>query len=255
METFSLIQYSLDQSITRQALEEASTTVKAIARTDCARMSNDLFGIVISRLSKADALTFQAALKKHDFPTHLVSDRKLPLLHESFQIQRIARKDTIIELSDSIGRMYPRPVSDLVFLAGGIVQTVAFKSKTHQHMDFRGGEGKGGGMGGLVTEREHYEEKQTVFRLDFFFWNAPNRLHTVLTEDTVIFHHGNPLRPRDKAGLCGLMFAMADILPSQRLNQGLRDPQAGLIYPSMQSYEEEIRWHFHRLDPKNQGGA
>ncbi|MGL5019502.1 MAG: hypothetical protein ACRDBP_15310 [Luteolibacter sp.] len=56
MASFSLLQLSLDQTITRESLEEASDAVPSIARTDCAHLQRDLFGIVVSNLSFSQKL-------------------------------------------------------------------------------------------------------------------------------------------------------------------------------------------------------
>ena len=247
METFSLLQESLDQSIDRQSLEDASDAVPAVARADCARMQRELFGIVVSRLERGEALAFQVELKRRNFPTSVVADKDLPVLHESFQIQRIEIRGEMLVLTDSMGRERTRPLTDLVFLAGGFLNRIEFKTEWHQHLDFRGTGVRGGGMPQLVTEREFREENELQFRLDFFFWAAPNRLHAALHKETAIFHQGNPLRLKDRAALEEMMTTLARLLPPERLNSGLQDSQAGRIYPNLASYEGEIRWHFHRL--------
>lgn len=248
METFSLLQTSLDQSIVRQSLEDASDAAPSVARADCARMQRELFGILVSRLGRDEALAFQAELKRRDFPTEVVADKDLPVLHESFQIQRIELRGEALVLTDSMGRERPRPLTDLVFLAGGFLNRIEFKTEWHQRLDFSAAEGRG--MPRLTNEREYREETELQFRLDFFFWAAPNRLHAALGKETAIFHQGKPLRLRDRAALIELMSALAKLLPPERLNAGLRDPQTGRIYPGFQRYEEEIRWHFHRLKPQ-----
>ena len=125
------------------------------------------------------------------------------------------------------------------------MKRIEFKTEWHQHLEF-GGSGKGG-MPKLVTEREYREESELNFRLDFFFWSPPNRIHAAVHKDTVIFHQGNPLRLRDIAALRELMFAMGHLLPPERLSSSLRDPLSTRIYPTLACYEEEIRWHFHRI--------
>ena len=167
METFSLLQISLDQVIDRRALEDASM---AVARADCARLQRELFGIVVSGLPHPEALAFHAELARRDFPAEVVADRDLPVLHESFQIQRIERRGEVLVLTDSMGRERVRPLTDLVFLAGGFFNRIEFKTEWHQHLDFRGADGRGGGMPKLVTEREFREENELRFRLDLFFW-------------------------------------------------------------------------------------
>lgn len=250
METFSLLQESLDQSIDRQSLEDASDAAPPVARADCARILRELSGIVISRLERDEALAFQAELQRRNFPTTVVADNDLPVLHESFQIQRIEIRGEVLVLTDSIGRERVRPISDLVFLAGGFLHRIEFKTEWHQHLDFgRGGAG-GKGMPQLVTERESKEETELQFRIDFFFWSTPNRLHAALHKETAIFHQGKPLRLKDRAALEEMMSVLAKLLSPERLNLGLRNPQSGRIYPNLPCYEKEIRWHFHRLAPR-----
>lgn len=243
METFSLLQESLDQSIDRQMLEDASDAAPSVARADCARMQRELFGIVVSRLERDEALAFQAALKHRNFPTTVVADNELPLLHESLQIQRIEHRGEVLVLTDSMGRERTRPLTDLVFLAGGFLNRIEFKTEWHQRMEFTGYRG----MPQFVTASESNEENELQFRLDFFFWSAPNRLHAALRKETAIFHQGKPLRLKDRPALEEMMASLAKLLPPERLNLGMRDPRSGRIYPNLPGYEKEIRWHFHQL--------
>ncbi len=82
MATYSLLQVSLNQTIDRESLEDASTVVPSIARADCSHLQRDLFGIVVSNLPIDEAKAFQAELKRRGFPTDLVADHELPMLHE-----------------------------------------------------------------------------------------------------------------------------------------------------------------------------
>jgi hypothetical protein len=50
MATFSLLQLSLDQTIARESLEEASAVLPSVALADCALLQRDLFGIMVSNL-------------------------------------------------------------------------------------------------------------------------------------------------------------------------------------------------------------
>lgn len=248
METFSLLQETLDQGIDRQSLEEASDAAPSVARADCARLQRELFGILISRLGRDEALAFQAALKLRKFPTELVADKQLPILHESFQIQRVEVRGEVLVLTDSMGRERTRPLSDLVFLAAGFFNRIEFKTELHDRLEFGTGYK---GMPQVVTDREIKEEAELNFRLDFFFWAEPNRLHASLRDETAIFHQGEVVRMKNRAAIDKLLAAMSALLPPERLNSVLRDPKTARVYPTFQCYESEIRWHFHRL---KQGG-
>lgn len=242
METYSLLQIHLDQTIERAALEDATDGVRSIARIDCPRILQERSGILVSGLERDDALAFQAALKRHHFPTTVVNDNQLPLLHESFQIQRIDHRDEILLLTDSMGRVRTKHLSDLVFMAAGFMGRVEFKSGNYVEVNPR----RDCESHMYLTEREIHEETATEFRLDFFFNEAPHRLNALLGAETSIFHQGKPVRMKNQAAMDELLAAMARLVPQERLNSVLRDPASAPIYPNSHCYEKEIRWHFHR---------
>lgn len=247
METFSLLFKSLDQTITRESLEEASDAATSVARADCPRLLRENSGILVSRLPGDEAHAFQASLAGRGFETEVVSDALLPVLHETYQIQRVETRDEVLVLTDSLGRERVRPLTDLVFLAAGFLNRIEFKTELHQRLDFRGHEGRGAGMPKLVTERELKEETEQIFRMDFFFWAEPNRFHLLLTNETSIFHQGAPIRMKLRVAIERMMSDLAKLLPPERLNRPMRDPLQPRVYPSLASYENEIRWHFQRL--------
>ena len=65
-----------------------------------------------------------------------------------------------------------------------------------------------------------------------------------------MFFHGRPLRLRDTALLLGAMMDLRELLPPERVAAGLKRSDTQTAYPSLKRYEEEIRWHFHRLTPR-----
>jgi len=234
MATYSLLQVSLDQTLDRQTLEEASDSVPSVARADCVRMQRDLFGVLISHLPLEEAQTFQAELKRRGFLTDVVADRDLPTLHEAFTIQRIEIQEHVLCFTDTLGRVQTRPREGLVFVAGGFLTQSKIKHSLVA-------------MGDAETDRP---ERQTVlpeFRLDFFFWSAPHRLRASISAEGMMFYQQRPMRLRDTALLLGAMMDLQELLPRERVGAGLRRPDTRIFYPSLKSYEEEIRWHFFRL--------
>ena len=155
--TFSLLLDSADQTLTLAALEEASDALRSVVRSDCARMHRDRVGILISGLEEDEARAFQRALKGRGFPTSVVADDDLPILHESFQIQRIELKDETLTLTSSIGREQIRNLTDLVFLATGYVGRIECRTEWKQHFEFGGP--RGSPM--MVNERKLREDPQT----------------------------------------------------------------------------------------------
>jgi hypothetical protein len=244
MNHFSLLQLSLDQKIERRAFEDASDSVPSVARADCAMLHRHLYGIVASNLPEQDARAFQAELAQRDFPTLVVPDRELPLLEDSFQIQQIEVREQNLVLTDSMGHPRIRPVAELVFLAAGAVSRLHFKSGWNQHLD-SGIESHGAAR--LVTEHELYEKSEIEFRLDFFFSTRPERQHASASAESIIIYQGTPLSLRDSDGLRALTTAMAELLPPERLSPLFHHPGFHPHYPTLRDYQNEIRWHFHRL--------
>lgn len=248
MSTYSLLQVSLDQTIDRESLEEASVAVPSVARADCAHLQRDLFGIVVSNLPLEEARAFQAELKLRGFPTDVVADHELPVLHDPFTIQRIEIKDKALLFTDTMGRQQTRVLDDLVFVAGGFLTQSKMKSvmvmessspaRLHSFQD------------PAHLERRHRIQDMPEFRLDFFFWSAPNRLRTSVSAESTMFFQNHPLRLRDTALLLGAMMDLRELLPPDRVGAGLKRSDTSNFYPSLRSYEEEIRWHFHRLTPR-----
>lgn len=245
MSGYSLLQVTLDQTIDRRSLEDASVVVRSVARGDCARLHRERFGILISGLAKDEALVFQAELKRRNFPTEMVADEDLPQLHEPFTEQRFEVKGEVLRFTDFMGRVQTRPLADLVFLAGGFLTQVEIKSDWQLRVS--GPSSTRDGAPTIEIEKRRWEEDEQEFRLDFFFWAAPNRLRLALTGGTAIFYQGQPIRMRDADGLLRMMAELRTLLPVERVNAGLRSDDSKPIYPSTRSYEEEIRWHFHRL--------
>ncbi len=244
MNTFSLLQLSLDQKIERRSFEDASDALSSIARADCARLHRHLYGIVVSDLPEDEALAFQTELAQRDFPTVVVPDSDLPLLQDSFQVQQIEVREENLVLTDSMGHQRIRPVAELAFLAAGVVSRLHFKSEWNQHLD-SGIESYGAAR--LVTEHELYEESEMEFRLDFFFSTSPERQHASACSESTIIYQDTPLMLRDMDGLRGLATAMGDLLPPERLSSFFLNPGAHPHYPTLRSYQNEIRWYFHGL--------
>ena len=207
-------------------------------------LHRQLYGIVVSGLPEEDALAFQTELSQRSFPTKIVPDTEVPLLHESFRVQSITTQEGELVLTDSMGHERVRPLADLVFLAGGFVSRLHFVSEWDQHVD-AGIDSHGSAR--LVIDREHHEQRELEFRLDFFFKNSPERQHAAIRMEAMIHHQGEPLRLRDTSGLDRLVSSMAGLLPPERVNSFLRAPGSHLAYRTFHCYEEEIRWYLHGL--------
>ncbi len=244
MSQYSLLQRSLDQSIDRESMEEASVKVTSLARADCAYLQRDLFGIVVSNLSHPDALIFQTELSNRGFLTDVVSDEELPILHSPFTIQRIEIGKDALLFTDMMGRTQERPLTDLVFIAGGFMNKDEVRKDLVQHWE----EIRSIDRLHQSTFQPKIQRVSAIeFRVDFFFHTEQHRLSASVTSESLMFLHHRAIRVKDTALLLGAMMDFQELLPEERIGEGLRRSDTALYYPTLQSYEEEIRWHFYRL--------
>lgn len=247
MATFSLLQVSLDQTIDRESLEEASDAAPSIARADCAAMQRNLFGILVAGLPLVEAISFQTALLSHDFPTEVLADDDIPALHEAFTIQRIAFTKDALSFTDTIGRVTVRPMEDLVFVAGGFLTRSVTKSTAVVRFKLGGRHSSANTSPYDGPERIYRQEDTPEFRVDIFFSSSPHRLRASVSAESMMFFRDRPVKLRETALLLGAMMDLNELLPADRVGSGLKRTDTKNYYPSLRSYEEEIRWHFHRL--------
>jgi len=236
MDTYSVLQGNLGQALEPAVLEAAVDATRTITRMDCPRLQREISGIMVSGLDHEDALAFQAALAGRHYPTVVVADAELPVLHASHQVQRFDRREDSLVLTDSIGREFVQPLTALVFLAAGMHGRMERRSLIESHDSTWDGV--------PFSPRKVQEQSEMVFRCDLFFSEEPHRLHLGLGKDTAIFHQGQPIRLRNSQAVGDFMTALAALLPEERINSQLRQPATTLFYPNLHVYENEIRWHF-----------
>jgi hypothetical protein len=242
METYCLLQERLDGEIDFAALEAAAAATRAISRLDCLGLHRDMHGVVVAGLDQADALAFQGVLAARGHATRLCADDDFPLLHESFQVQRLDRHADTLLLTSSMGRVIERGLEDLVFLAAGFYQKIDVVRNFDRRIEY-----DADGNPSVVENGKYGEKRETDFRLDLFFSRDPHRLNLGLTKDSAVFFHGRALRQKDRPGLTAMMEEVAGWLPEERINTQLRDPQRVMAYRGLHLYENEIRWHFQRF--------
>jgi hypothetical protein len=237
----------LDQEIPLGALEAAADVAESIVRADVAALHRDLFGIIVSSLSLAEAIAIQAVLKQHGCSTEIVADDELPVLHEPFTVQRIDFGKDELLFTDMMGREQRRPLADLVFAAGGFMLETQSRSKIDSAPGIFHPRTSSGEWQPPTAMREYSMEEISAFRLDFFFIDSPNRLRASVSAESMMFFRSRPVRLRDTALLLGAMMDLQALLPPDRLGSGLLRPDTATFFPSKRSYEEEIRWKFHQL--------
>lgn len=244
MITYSLIQTTLEQKISRESLEDASVVAKSVARSDCANLWRDLYGFLVSGLPLEEATAFQAELNRRGFSTEVLPDHEIPALHPHYTVQRLAIDGDMLHFTDAMGRKQSQSLKDLVFVGGGFLTF----NRRKQEWKLMPKEPTGHYRTSSYEMRPtRVDEKKLKFRLDFFFWKAPHRLRLALTDDTMIFYQNQPVRLRDNGVLLAMMADLAMLMPPERMSRGLLKKDSASHYPSVHAYEEEIRWHFLRL--------
>jgi hypothetical protein len=245
MKTYSVLLKSLQPQLGRQELEEISVKIPSIARADCARISAEWFGILISGISFEDATAFQEGLRAKGCETDVVIDHEVPALHHDFRCQRLDLEKNAVVLTSSMGRRLVRPRQELVFVSCGFLDKSRLVSKTELQIETRH---TGRGSYSIPVQKTvRKEEEKSFFRVDFFFASEPRRVSLETSEESVMFYGERLLRLRNTTEILVLMVDLQSLLPPERMNRGLRELSTGKLYPSQNAYHEELRWSFHRL--------
>ena len=245
---YALLQLSLDQTIDREELEEASVVAPSVARADCALLQRELFGVVVASLEHQEALALQAALRDRSFPTEIVEQSALPVLPSPKRGHALKLIEAGVVLVDMYGREQFYPKEQFMFAAAGHV--LHLKNRPYQRLEWVAQYLPRGGIHQAVQRvTDHRLEDVPEFRLEFFFAVEPPRLQWILVPDAVLNVNGVNLRFRDRHQLDSFLLTLRDLLPSDRVN--LRIKKSGAeedsAYPSVRAFEEEIVWSFFQL--------
>ncbi len=245
---FSLLLHALEPKPDRKALEEITVDVASVARADAAEILRGWFGIVSSGLSIEDATAFQAGLRTLGCETDMVLDGDIPTLHHDFRCHLIDLTAESVILTTAMNRRQERGRSEFVFAAAGIVERERPVSDYEMQTQVRYIEGAA--YTSQVPTRVSKTVEKDYFRIDLFFSHEPHRISLEMDKDSVITYGGRPIRMKNRTELTVLLADLKSLLPPERMNRGLRELSTEPLYPSLQTYEEEIRWAFHRLGAK-----
>ena len=246
--SFSLLLHALEPKPDRKALEEITVEVPSIARADAAGILRGWFGIVSSGLSLEDAQAFHAGLRTLGCETDIVPDGDIPSLHQDFRCHLIDLTAETLILTNAMNRRQERGRDEFVFAAAGIVERERPVSDYEMQTEVRYFEG--GAYTTQVPTRVSKTVEKDYFRIDLFFSREPHRISLEMDRDSVITYGGRPIRMKNRTELTVLLADLGSLLPPERMNRGLRELSTENLYPSLQAYEEEIRWSFHRLGAK-----
>jgi len=246
--TYALLQQSLDQTISRADLEEASVVAPRVARADCALLQRELFGIVVGKLPHVEAVALQAALRARNFPTDIVAESALPVLPEPRVAHALKLTAAGVVVVDLYGREQLLAPERYVFAAGGRVKRL--RNMPDQKMEWvvrRGPRGSVSRNVEMVKASRLADVPE--FRLELFVVDEPYRWQWVLDEESMLRADDVVLQLKNVTQLHQLLTRVAALLPVDRVNQGILRAITGeaFVYPSVRAFEEEITWSFYRL--------
>jgi hypothetical protein len=245
---FAVLQTSLEQPIPWEALEAAVMSTETLAKPDCGRLLQNVFGIVVGNLSQEDALGFQGGLRAQGIETEVVDQASLPSLPEPFRPQSFDMSPEGLSFADYTGQNQFCPMSTLVFAAGGHVKHLP--NIARRKLDWaQEAIAKDGGSSHLEMVPDRQAKEVVQFRLEFYFAGEPHRLQCLADETTIVRGNGQVLKFRDQNQLDSLLVTLASTIPPEQVNGGIKVAAAGqdYVYPSIHAFEEEIVWSLYRM--------
>lgn len=241
--TFSVLQRSLEQTVTLRQLEEASMHVPTLARADCIRIHKLLAGVFISRLSRPEALAFQRGLAAQGHETDVVEDSLLPPLPSGMRSMRVARVDRELHFRDFMDRATIVPLDEVLFIAAACIEDTGLKRHTETK---RVHIGRGVYMN--MDETRLRENPERSVRIDIFFSRAPHRFSLNAADATRFFVQDQAIYLRKPDLIAWAFQKVRGWAPAGcRLNRHIHLDQPLGSRVATVTYEEEIRWRFYRL--------
>lgn len=244
--SYSVVQKTLEQTIARKDLEEASVHVPSVARGDCARLHRDLFGIVTSGLSHDEAIAFQVALEHFHFPTDIVPDSEIPRLPEPVIRRGIRFSAEELIALDGLGRESRYSWKEVQLAVGGFLET----NKVNYEHTFIRNPYHSSAVRAQITPmfilgKNETEEAVQEFRLDLFLSCEPHRLQFRAGEDTLFRCDDAILRFHQREAFDEILRKIARIVPIEKQGLGMKATYKGLafLYPNPSTFEEESTWH------------
>jgi hypothetical protein len=245
---YAVLQTSLDQSISREALETAVAATDGLAKPDCTHLLNELFGIIARDLSQSDALAFQAALQAHNVPSEVVDESVLPALGEPKRGHALKFDEAGIVVVDLYDRETSYEWEHVVFAAGGFL--LHLKDVPYKTMEWVVTSGPRGSVKrGVEMVTDHRLENLPEFRLELFLPTESPRTQWLLTKDSIITINDAHLRLRNHDQIVSVLGAMGNALVPEQTNLGIKTAATGgeFIYPSVQAFEQDIVWSLYQL--------
>jgi hypothetical protein len=243
---YAVLQTSLDQPITREALEAAIMSTQTLSKPDCARLQREQFGIIAGKLSQEDALGLQSGLSAQGIETEVIDEANLPTLPTPHRPQSFMLSDNGVTLTDFAGQSTLVPLSTLVFAAGGYVKHSLLAERKAELVLKSGQDGIKADVA-MVTAKQ---VKQVLeFRIEFYVTQDPFRFQSILNEMTALRANDQILKLRDSDQLDDLLLTLANSLPPDQTNLGIKKAAAteDFVYPSVHAFEEEIIWSLYRM--------
>ncbi len=249
---YALLQTSMDQKLPLGALEAASRAVPEICTVDCARMSREAFGIVISDLSTDVSRAFQRALRDQGIETLRVSQRNLFKLPSGRLTRNLRFEGGKMIETDMFGREWVISTGDCAFLAAGCIHDrirdqESHKLKRRQVRNFDRSTPEIEAMVSVI--KKDVWVPATFFRIELILLREPHRLIWQCDPTRPSILNGRAVRAEENADAIKTFLAqLSEWLPEGQMNRGVRDSlnPEGFSYPSLSAFEEEIIWSLTR---------
>lgn len=240
--TFALLRQHIEPELPLPALIDAARSVTSIQEADCRRIPPHA-GILFQGLDKADALRLRDALNAQNLPVHLVEESRLFSLPLGRRAQALRlERDALVE-TDCVGREHRHPLPQVQWCGAGRLQEVVYreKNKTKKRVVHSA-------SGHARVETYHEKERGMAdlasLRVEFLTSRDPWRIIWTCDGEQRRLLQNRPVGPGDPEPFESFVRDLRGRISPERLNPSIRQLDNGplWVYPSLKTFEEEIRW-------------
>ena len=233
---------SLASTPSREQYARAAGEVPGVTAAD-QRGPKERLGILIRKVDADTARRFCEALSRQGVPARAMAESDLYPLPMGRRVRALRLQDDRLWETDLAGREHAYRLEDLLWCGGGRIHDLVLK--THSQIKTRTVRTMG-----RYARKQVYEEKtekaetSDSLRLEWWIRAEPRRLIWTCDREARLPLNRVPVGPADPEPFDAFLRELAQRIPTEKTNIGIRRAAAGKpwTYPSVSAFEEEGVW-------------